>query len=184
MHVFRGVAAIGLLAMLLSGYANAESSGPVIQGPSQASQCAQEGGPLECMRAVAGPWTYRVKDLYNELHYKEEGDAYAYLLRVSPENTVFSLIYRWADADRAGYPTTKSHSMETSSWKVYQRCSPGDYQPDCNSLPQYVAYQRFRKVDCPDGYRFTGDPASPYCIPERVEAITKVALSGKARLRN
>ena len=149
-----------------------------------AALCRQEGGTVDCRRAVAGQWMYRVKDLYNELYYKDEGDAYAYLLRVSPDNTVFSLIYRWTEADRGGYPTKKNHSIETSSWKVYQRCSPGEYQPDCETLPQYVAYQRFRKVYCPDGYQFTGDPVSPYCIPEQAETITTVAFSGKLKRRN
>lgn len=136
------------------------------QSPESAplSLCRQAGGTVECQRAVAGPWMYRVKDLNNDFRYSEESDAYAYLLRISSETAVFSLIYRWGTADHGGYPTRKIHSIESSSWKVYQRCSP-DEPFDCNAFPKYVAYQRSRKVACPDGYRFSSDADSPYCLP-------------------
>ncbi len=133
--------------------------------PAQPAACVQQGGLIDCRLAIPGAWQYRVQELYNDLRYASEAEAYAYLLRVREPTSVFALVYRWTAADPMRYPTTRLRSFETSSWKVFQRCNPREREFDCETRPEYMAYQRIRNVTCPAGYRFGADRDSPYCLP-------------------
>ena len=126
----------------------------------------QDGGALACKPAIVGPWTYRTVDLYNDAIYADEAGAYAYLLRIREPGSVFALAYRWGTATRAGYESFIRHGIETSSWKVYMRCLPGQSEGQCDLQPEYMGYQRLRSVTCPAGHGFSSDAASSYCLPD------------------
>ena len=157
---YRPISAVLMLVMCSVAYYDAGAKEQEVDVPKQ---CVQEGGPLLCKTATVGPWFYRTVDLYNDARYPDEASAYAYLLRIRAPESIFSLIGRWGTAQRAGYETTTTHSIETSSWKLYMRFPPG--QSDQNA--EWMGYQRRRSVACPAGYHFSSDETSPYCLPKK-----------------
>ena len=139
--------------------------------------CIQNGGALACKPAIVGAWVYRTIDLYNDTIHPDEAGAYAYLLRIREPESVFALAYRWGTATRAGYETVIRHAIETSSWKLYMRCLPGQSEAQCDRQPEYMGYQRLRSVTCPAGYGFGSDATSPYCVPDGATDRASVATS-------
>ncbi len=139
-------------------------------GPSPAS-CVQQGGALQCKPAIAGPWRYHPLDT-KSLQYPDEASAYAHLLQTRDPASVFTLVYRWSDANPLGFSRSRSHGIETASWKIYRRCMPDAAGLDCDAHPEYLGYQRMRDVSCPPGYAFGDDPNAPYCLPQAYRAAT------------
>ena len=130
------------------------------------SICVQQGGALQCKPATAGPWQYRLRDNAPQ-HYPDEASIYAYLMDSHEPASVFTLMHRWNDTNPFGWPQSRLHGMEISSWKIYRRCVPDPTEFDCDTHPEYLGYQRVRDVTCPPGYGFGSDPNLPYCLPQQ-----------------
>ena len=151
-------------AILLSGSAIAAASVQA-QRPTITPPCMQQGGEVQCKPAILGPWRYRLRDNAVQ-QYPSEGAIYAYLLDSHEPASVFTLMHRWNLTNPFGWPQTRLHGIEISSWKIYRRCVPDPTEFDCDAHPEYLGYQRVRDVSCPPGYGFGSDPDSPYCLPQ------------------
>ena len=151
--------------------------------PAFSALCKQQGGRRDCRHAIVGPWQYLVKDLLNDLRFDNEAAAYAYFFEHYERASVFTLVYRWNAGSAGRFATAYVHSIETSAWKVYQRCAYLASEPACDSNPEYVGYQRVRDVGCPPGYRFDSDTTSPYCyaVPATEPATSRMLARTEKR---
>ena len=122
--------------------------------------------------ASIGPWQYHYTDLINTLTFATEAQAYAHIFDHHEHASVFLLAYRWGEAKDGAYASTREHSIETASWKVFQRCRAQHSIEECDHEPEYVAYSRTRVLGCPAGYSLSKATALAECAvqPGRVPA--------------
>lgn len=123
--------------------------------------CVQLGGNVPCKLAETSAWTYHAL----KKQFPDEAAVYDYLMTLYGPNAFFKLAYRWNQSSAPQWRTEFIHSIESTSWKVYDVCMVGLPAGVCERNQYLKAYQRTRDVTCPYGYQFGPDPASPYCMP-------------------
>lgn len=134
----------------------------VASAPLAPQSCQQLGGPLPCQVAQAGVWTYRIDDAT----FSTEAAAYAHMLALYGNASVFALAYRWGKSNPNPGAMEQVRSIETMSWKMYFReCGGNAKGESCEEFPRIAGYQRVRSIACAAGYQFSNDTSSPYCMP-------------------